>query len=101
MVLTMANWPRAWRNISRTMGLSSTSRTLTLLGMRKLFLMLVFRTLARVLSAFSAGLSFQNDLANGNAFIQGLAHVVHRERGYAGGDQRFHFHSGLCGSEGS
>src|ERR1700674_283649 len=83
------------------MGLSSTSRTLTLLAMRKLFLKLVYRAHTSVLSAFPAGLSFQNDLANGDAFVQGLAHVVHHECCYAGSDQRLHFHSGSGGCSGS
>src|SRR6516225_857001 len=98
-VCTVAKWASACRNNSSTMGLSSTSRTLMLLGMMLLFpgFHLPGGMLPLVLAALAAGLPFQHDLANGDALVQGLAHVVNGERGDAGGDQRLHFHPrGRC-----
>src|SRR3954464_11078063 len=85
-VWTLANGARPCRNISSTIGLSSTKRTLTFAGISLNFL-------AGVVAGFSARFPVQNDLSNLNALVEGFAHVVDGEGGDAGGDQRFHFHA--------
>src|SRR5260370_7008091 len=98
-VCTVQKWTRACRNSSRIMGLSSTSRTLTLLGMMRTYFLACDRgNFASILSALAARLALQDDFANGDVFIQGLAHVVNGQRGDTGSHQRLHLHSGLGAS---
>src|SRR5262249_24878138 len=104
-VCTDAKCASACRRSSSTMGLSSTSRTLMLLGMRKLLSGLFTAgaggTSPYVGSALAARFALQNKVADGYALIQRLAHVIDRESSHTGSDHRFHLHPGLgccCGS---
>src|SRR5580704_10650606 len=90
-VETLPSGASAPFSIPRIMGLSSTSRTLTLFDMQ-LFLL----ANADEVAALSASLMFKRDFANFDALVERLAHIVHGERGNAHGGQRFHLHS-RCG----
>src|SRR5438045_3553307 len=99
-VLTLENWATACRSISRTMGLSSTSRTLILLGMEPI-------SYAHC-SPASAGnhRSCRPIYAPGqprgfHALIQGLAHVINGKRGQRGSHQRLHLYAGWGGGDSS
>src|SRR3977135_1571780 len=91
-VETSASGERACLSIPSTMGLSSTSRSFTLLGI------VLFEFAAAVVAAFAAGFLLQPKVANLDALVEGLAHVVDGQRRNSGRDQGFHLHSGLGGS---
>src|SRR5882724_7548343 len=98
-VWTVANGARPCRNISSTIGLSSTNKSLTFAGMDECFgdgksaisTLLLF---SLVIAGFPARLALQHDFPDLNSLVEGFAHVVDGQGGDAGGDQRFHFHSG-------
>src|SRR5437868_13426343 len=89
-VSTGASSARRRRRISSTIGLSSTRSSLTLLDMEWLFLLSGVSLPPRhwtggtrppVFTALTAGLPLQNDFPDGDALVQGLAHVVNRQSG--------------------
>src|SRR5437868_4389032 len=89
----VATWAKVERDcfsIPSTMGLSSTRSTFTLLDMA--WLRLPAR--AGIVTAFTAGLAFQHDLADFDALVESLTHVVHGQGSDAGRYQRLHFHAG-------
>src|SRR5579863_6162897 len=88
-VVTMASGVKAPRNICRIMGLSSTSKTLTLLAMGRV----MSGTGADIVATLAAGLALEHDFANFDALVQRLAHIVHSESGDAGSHQSFHLHA--------
>src|SRR6267378_3798509 len=75
-------------SIPSNIGLSSTSRTLTLLGIENYLPLLL--TLAAVVAALPARFSFQPQIADLDPLIQSLAHVIDSHRGNPGRHQRFH-----------
>src|SRR5258708_39124454 len=78
-------------SIPRIMGLSSPSRSFTLLGI------VLLNFAAAVVAALAARFAFQFQVADFDALIQRLAHVVDRQRRDPGRDQCFHLDSGLGG----
>src|SRR6266446_811553 len=90
-----ASGVRACLSMPSTMGLSSTSSTLTLLGIKDLLALSL--VLAAVVAALAARLSNQHQLADFDTLIERLAHVIDSQGCNTGGDQRFHFDAGLGG----
>src|SRR5580765_2520645 len=85
---------RACLSIPSTMGLSSTSRTFTLLGIEELLALVL---VLAVVAALAARLSLQHQLPDFDALVERLAHVINSQGCDAGGDQSFHFDAGLGG----
>src|SRR5437868_13675549 len=79
-VLTTAIEPSACFSMPSTIGLSSTSRTLTLAAISTQF------AGAGVVAALATGFALQDHFADLDSLIEGLAHVVNRQGGDAGGD---------------
>src|SRR2546422_6427377 len=92
-----ASGVRACLSMPSTMGLSSTSSTLTLLGIKDLLALSLALVLAAVVAALAARLSNQHQLADFDTLIERLAHVIDSQGCNTGGDQRFHFDAGLGG----
>src|SRR5882724_3377831 len=90
-----ASGVRACLSMPSTMGLSSTSRTFTLLGIENLLALAL--VLAAVVAALAARLPLQHQLPDLNALVKRLAHVIDSQGCDAGGDQSFHFDAGLGG----
>src|SRR6516225_3241284 len=85
---------RSRRNISKIIGLSSTSRVFTLAAMTLLLYpsiqFMPVLVLAAVLATLAPRLALQDDLADFDTFIQGLAHVIDGKSGNTRCYQRFH-----------
>src|SRR5882672_4239581 len=84
---------RACLSMPSTIGLSSTSRTFTLLGIENL--LALARPLASVVATLAARLSLQHQLADFDALIERFAHVIDSQDCDPGGDHSFHFDAGL------
>src|SRR4051794_29546069 len=85
VVLTIASGVNASRSMRRTIGLSSTSSSFTLFAMRP-----NAYPIATKVATLSAGFPLEHNLAYLNAFIQGLAHIVHGQSGDTCCHQGFH-----------
>src|SRR6266404_4454630 len=90
-----ASGVRACLSMPSTMGLSSTSSTLTLLGIEDLLALAL--VLAVVVAALATRLPLQHQFADFDTLIERLAHVIDSQGCNAGGDQSFHFDAGLGG----
>src|SRR6266705_2214684 len=80
-----ASGVRACLSMPSTMGLSSTSRTFTLLGIENLLALAL--VLAAVVAALAARFPLQHQLADFDTLIERLAHVIHSQGCNAGRDE--------------
>src|ERR1700691_4844830 len=93
---TSASGESACCNIPSTIGLSSTSRILTLLAITLNQGQLLLLRASSVVAALAAGFFLQNYFPDFDALVERLAHVVHSQSGHAGRNERFHLHASLC-----
>ena len=56
--------------------------------------------LPSIIAMNAAGFAEQADVVNDHVFLNGLAHIIHRQRCGGDGGQRFHFHTGAPGMAG-
>src|SRR5580693_500468 len=92
---TSASGESACCNIPSTIGLSSTSRILTLLAIAMNQGQLLSLRAPPEVATLAARFFLQNDFPDFDAFVERLAHVVHSQSGHAGRNQRFHLHASL------